>query len=74
MGTKYSIVTLFTTAGTAGFSSLILTTIVVLSEKLITSVISSSPAHDKLGYEKYIGSTSKEECQKYCDWLNGKFD
>lgn len=30
--------------------------------------------HDKLGYEKYIGFTSKEECQKYCDWLNGKFD
>lgn len=28
--------------------------------------------HNKLGYQKYIGFTSKEECQKYCDWLNKK--
>lgn len=27
-------------------------------------------ARDKLGYQKYIGFRSKEECQKYCDWLN----
>lgn len=25
---------------------------------------------EQLNYGKYIGFTSKEECQKYCDWLN----
>lgn len=25
---------------------------------------------DQLTYGKNIGFTSKEECQKYCDWLN----
>lgn len=26
--------------------------------------------HEKLGYGKKIGFKSKEECQRYCDWLN----
>ena len=26
--------------------------------------------HEQLNYGKRIGFTSKEECQKYCDWLN----
>lgn len=26
--------------------------------------------HNQLSYCKHIGFTSKEECQKYCDWLN----
>lgn len=26
--------------------------------------------HDQLGWHNYIGFKSKEECQKYCDWLN----
>lgn len=25
---------------------------------------------EQLNYDKHIGFTSKEECQKYCDWLN----
>lgn len=28
--------------------------------------------HKQLGYGKKIGFKSKEECQKYCDWLNKK--
>lgn len=28
--------------------------------------------HEHLGWRKYIGFTSREECQKYCDWLNKK--
>lgn len=28
--------------------------------------------HELLGWKKYIGFKSKEECQKYCDWLNEK--
>lgn len=28
--------------------------------------------HEQLGYMKKIGFKSKEECQKYCDWLNKK--
>ena len=26
--------------------------------------------YEQLNYGKHIGFTSKEECQKYCDWLN----
>lgn len=26
--------------------------------------------HNELGYGSYIGFKNKEECQKYCDWLN----
>lgn len=26
--------------------------------------------HEQLGWREYIGFKSKEECQKYCDWLN----
>lgn len=26
--------------------------------------------HEQLNYGKFIGFKSKEECQKYCDWLN----
>lgn len=26
--------------------------------------------YEQLNYGKYIGFTSREECQKYCDWLN----
>lgn len=29
---------------------------------------------EKLYYGKKIGFKSKEECQKYCDWLNGSKD
>lgn len=29
-------------------------------------------AHQQLGYGEKIGFKSKEECQKYCDWLNKK--
>lgn len=28
--------------------------------------------HEQLNYGKYIGFKSKEECQKYCDWLNNE--
>jgi hypothetical protein len=28
--------------------------------------------HDQLGWNKYIGFKTKEECQKFCDWLNKK--
>ena len=28
--------------------------------------------HEQLGYRKSIGFKTKEECQKYCDWLNNK--
>ena len=28
----------------------------------------------QLYYGKYIGFKSKEECQKYCDWLNRRKD
>lgn len=27
---------------------------------------------EQLGYGKWIGFTSKAECQKYCDWLNNR--
>lgn len=28
--------------------------------------------HKQLGYNKHIGFKTKEECQKYCNWLNDK--
>lgn len=28
----------------------------------------------QLNYGQYIGFKSKEECQKYCDWLNRRKD
>ena len=28
--------------------------------------------HEELGYGKYIGFKTEEECQKYCDWLNSR--
>lgn len=30
--------------------------------------------YKKLGFQKCIGFTSKEECQKFCDWLNKRRD